>query len=159
MILVLPDSITQTELAGNKYAKKILSCICSRQVTQVAKWRSAEHRKGKPTTREQVRREYANVHWKELNAITGNYAKVLRWLENESLIEINHRYSNYEGKEFTKSYRLHPNCWNDELRLANLKQRKTKRKFRMRAGVFTPSHESASLWLDCFSLPDRKSVV
>ena len=85
MILVLPDSIAQTQLACDKHALKILSCIVARQVIQVAKWRSAEHRKGEPNTLEEVRREYAHVHWKELNAITGNHAQVMRELVKERL--------------------------------------------------------------------------
>ena len=154
MILVLPDSITQTQLACDKHALKILSCIVARQVTQVAKWRSEEHRKRQPNTLEEVRREYANVHCKELKAITGNYPKVMKELVSERLIETNDKYSNYDGHKFTKSFRLHPSCWNDGLILANLKQRKTKRKSKMRSGVFTPSHESASYWLDSFDLPE-----
>jgi len=162
MIVVLPESVSQTPVANNKTALKILSRIVTGQIEICRRYRMDKGLKGGPRSRGAIFKQWANIHSRELKSMDGAYADALKELLTHGLIAENPHYSNRLGEEFTKSYRLHKDLWDDELRLSTIKQRRSmKRRTIVRGGkgVFTSSHRLAEEFLDVFYLPDDVGAV
>jgi hypothetical protein len=151
MIVLLPESVSQTPVANNKTALKILSRIVTGQIEICRRYRMDKGLKGGPRSRGAIFKQWANIHSRELKSMNGAYADALKDLLTHGLIAENPRYSNRPGDEFTKSYRVHKDLWDDELRLSTIKQRRSmKRRTIVRGGkgVFTSSHRLAEEFLD-----------
>lgn len=155
MIVLLPESFSATRFANDKHARKIVSLILTRQIEQVAKWRSKEHLSGPPRKQEDQLGERARVSRNELARITNSYKKVIGEMADEKILKTYESYSNSQNARFCKAYCLHEKLQKDCLFLSVVRQRKRARLHKDSKGDFTINHRRAADWIDCFDLPEK----
>lgn len=155
MIVVLPESFSATRFAHEKHARKIMSLILTRQIDQVAEWRSSQYLSGPPSKQKYQLSEWANVSTRELRRIHNDYSDIIIEMVNENILKKNEHYSNYDNNKFCMSYCLHEDLQNDKLCLSTIKQRKRKRTHKKMKGYFNLYHQRAAGWIDCFDLPEE----
>lgn len=154
MIVLLPESFSFTKFAHEKPARKIVSLILTRQIDQVAEWRSSQHLSGPPSKQEYQLSERAYVSRNELARINNHYKDIILEMVNENILKKYRHYSNFKKKKFCMSYCLHENLWNDKLFLSTVPQRKRKRTHKEMKGDYNLYHQRAAGWIDCFDLPE-----
>jgi hypothetical protein len=159
MIVVVPKRlvVAASVYSSEKPALKIVSRIVCDQIKKCAAFLSTKRCSGGPKSVRAIFASWVNVYGHELKDIVGSYRLVCQNLENDHIIERNPHYSNFPGKRFPYSYRLHPSLWNDGLVLSAISQRLIKRKFHCvvgdGGGRFNEEYQAAESHLGAFSLP------
>jgi hypothetical protein len=160
MIVVVPQGLVSSAspYSSDKPALKIVSRIVCDQIRDCAKYLSKNQRCGRPRNVQAIFGSWVNFPAKDLKDIVGGYRSVCQSLENDHVIVRNPHYSNFPGKRFPYSYRLHNSLWKDELTLWGIPQRLIKKKFHCVVGSgggrFNEEYRAAESHLGAFSLCD-----
>ena len=158
MLLLVPQTLCDSIHGSNKHALKIVSRIVCDQIDECRDFRSSFNLKGKPSDPAHIFTGWRNLDSSFLKAIASGYHAVCMNLERDGFIQRNPHYSNFAGKRFPYSYRLHPNCWTDRLTLCRVQQRLSKKKFHRvvgeGGGALNEQYLAAERHLEAFSLPE-----
>ena len=104
MLVLVPQTLCHSPYASDPTAFRLVSAILCKQILWCRKRRAKNKRRGRPRTKEEVFAWFANIHSDSLKEIShNNYARTLRNLVQDGIIEINPRYS---STRYSKSYRL-----------------------------------------------------
>jgi len=156
MLVLVPHSLCDSPYGNDKHALKIVSRIVCDQIDECHNFRSSFYLEGKPSNPAHVFTGWINLHSSDLKAISSGYRPTCVNLERDGFIQKNPHYSNFPQKRFPYSYRLHSNCWNDQLTLCRVQQRLSKKKFHRvvgeSGGALNEQYLAAERHLDSFSL-------
>ncbi|NDC37812.1 MAG: hypothetical protein EBZ48_07135 [Proteobacteria bacterium] len=158
MLVLVPQSLRDSPYGNSKHALKIVSRIVCEQLEECHRFRASFELKGKPLTSSQIFGGWANILSSTLKGIASGYRTLCESLERDGFIQRNAHYSNFPGKSFPYSFRLHSHCWNDRLTLCRVHQRLSKRTFRSFVGecggALNEQYLAAERHLAAFSLPE-----
>jgi hypothetical protein len=158
MLVLVPQTLCDSLYGSNKHALKIVSRIVCDQIDECRDFRSSVKLKGKPSDPANIFTGWINLDSVALKSIASGYHPICMNLERDGFIQKNPHYSNFPGKRFPYSYRLHSNCWNDRLTLCRVQQRLSKKKFHCvvgkSGGRLNEQYLAAERHLEAFSLPE-----
>jgi hypothetical protein len=158
MIVFVPQSLRDSPYGSDKHALKIVSRIVCDQIEECHQFRASLNLKGGPDDPAKLFNGWVPFHSRELKAIASDYRPTCKRLEQDGFIQRNPHYSNFSGKRFSYSFRLHSNCWHDRLTLCRVHQRLSKRSFRSVVGecggALNSEYLAAEGHLVAFALPE-----
>jgi len=158
MLVLVPQKLCNSPYGDDKRALKIVSRIVCDQIKECCDFRSSHNLEGKPGDPAYIFTGWRNLHSSFLKSISSEYHPICMNLERDGFIQKNPHYSNFPDKVFPYSYRLHPNCWADQLTLCSVQQRFSMRNFHCdvgeSGGALNEQYLAAERHLEAFSLPE-----
>lgn len=158
MLVLVPQSLFDSPYGNNKHALKIVSRIVCDHIAECRRFRASQRMKGPPKDRASIFNGWIPFHSADLQAITSGYRPLCEKLEQDGFIQRNPHYSNFQGKRFSYSFRLHSNHWNDRLSLSRVHQRLSKKTFHCvvgeAGGALNEHYLAAERHLESFVLPE-----
>lgn len=160
MLALVPQSLCDSTYASDPTAFRLVSAIVCKQILRCRKRRAKNKRRSPPRTKEEVFSWFANISSNSLQKIShNNYAKTLKQLQQDGIIEINGRYA---PKRFMKSYRLATHLHNEPLTIHGLPYSLLKRDTYGNVGEWSGPYRDEYLCAEShlarFSLPHWESA-